>query len=68
MQGVLLAESAVLLGLHPVRMILLFFRRVVVTLLALCARQCNFYSHNFHLRFNDLTYDVVFARGLNCRR
>ena len=37
MQSVSLAESAVLFGFHSVRMILLLFRRVVVTLLALCA-------------------------------
>jgi hypothetical protein len=32
-----LAESAVLLGLDPLRMSLLIFRGIVVSLLALCA-------------------------------
>ena len=47
---VLLAESAVLLGLHPIRMVFLFLGRVVITLLALGACQCNLHSHNSHLR------------------
>ena len=32
-------------------MILFFFRHVVITLLAFCTCQCNFYSHNFHLHY-----------------
>jgi len=45
------AEFTVLLGLHPVRMCLLVFCHVVITLLAIGTRQSNFYAHNFHLRF-----------------
>ena len=44
-----LAESAVLLCLHAVRMSLLILRHVVVALLAFCACQCNLSAHDFHL-------------------
>lgn len=44
-----LAESAVLLSLHAVRMSFLILRHVVIALLALRACQCNFCAHDFHL-------------------
>jgi hypothetical protein len=43
--GVLLAESAVLVHLKSVRVVLFVLHCVVVTLFALCAGQGNFYSH-----------------------
>ena len=45
-----LAESAVLLGLHAVRMSFLILRHVVIALLAFCTCQCNLCAHDFHLR------------------
>jgi hypothetical protein len=45
-KSVLLTESAVLVHLKPVRIILLVLHRVVVSLFALCAGQCNFNSHD----------------------
>ena len=45
----LFAEWAVLLDLHPFRMILLVFGQVVVTMLAFRACQSNSCTHNFHL-------------------
>ena len=47
-----LAESAILFGLHTLRMILLFLRHVVISLLALSTCQCNSYTHNFHLHIS----------------
>jgi hypothetical protein len=44
----LVAEAAILLKLHPVGMILLFFGSVVVPLLALCAGKRNFCPHALH--------------------
>ena len=44
-----LTESAVLLGLHPVRMSLFVLGHVVITLLTFCTCQCDFCTHNFHL-------------------
>ena len=44
-----LAESAVLLGFHSVRMSLLILGHVVIALLAFCACQCDLCAHDFHL-------------------
>lgn len=41
-----LAEPAILLDLHPVRMCLLLLCRIVIALLALCTCQCNLCTHN----------------------
>jgi len=49
MCGMLFAEWAVLSDLHPLRMVLLIFGQIVVTMLAFCARQCDSRTHNFHL-------------------
>ena len=49
-----LAESAVLLSLHAVRMSLLILRHVVVALFAFSACQCNLSAHDFHLRLISL--------------
>ena len=40
------AESTIFLSLHPVRMRLLIFGGIVVTLLTFCARQCNSCTHD----------------------
>ena len=45
MDRVLLAEGAVLFHLQAVRSVLLVLDRVVVSLLALIASQCNFDAH-----------------------
>ena len=45
MKSMSLAETTVLLGLHSLGMILLFFHHVVISLLALGACQGNFYAH-----------------------
>lgn len=45
MQGVLAAETAVLLKLKSVGIVLLVFLCVIIPLLALGAGQCNFDSH-----------------------
>ena len=59
-----LAESAVLLGLHAVRMSLLILCHVVVTLLALRACQCDLCAHDFHLhlyyRSLRVAYGLIF--------
>ena len=49
MKGMLAAEPAVLLGLHPVGMKLLVLGQIVVTLLALCTCHSDLDTHNFHL-------------------
>lgn len=49
MHGMLLAESAVLLCFHTVRMSFLVLSHVVVALFAFCTCQCNFCAHDFHL-------------------
>ena len=48
-----LAESAVLLSLHSVRMSLLILGHVVVTLFAFCTCQCDLCAHDFHLHLNS---------------
>jgi hypothetical protein len=45
------AESAVLSDFHTFRVIFLLFGNVVITLLAFCTSQSDFYTHNFHLHF-----------------
>ena len=57
--GVLFAESTVFLGFHSVRVILLFFCHVVISLFAIHTCQCDLYAHDFHLRL--ITF---FAGGL----
>ena len=51
MQCVCLAESAILLCLHSLRMCFLILRHVVIPLLTFRTCQCNPYTHNFHLRY-----------------
>ena len=47
MNRVFLAEAAVLVHLKSVGVVLFVFHRVVVSLLALGAGKCDFYSHSF---------------------
>ena len=54
---VLFAESAVLLCLHSLRMVLFLFCHVVITLFAFSTCQCDFYAHDFH-------HHCVFALSL----
>ena len=49
MHGMSLAESAVLLGFHTVRMSFFVLSHVIVALFAFCTCQCNFCAHDFHL-------------------
>ena len=49
-QSMLLAESAVFLDLHTIRMIFLILGRKIITLLALRARKCDLGTHAVHLR------------------
>ena len=49
--GVLAAEAAILIELEPVRVVLLVLERIVVSLLALSARQCNLNPHDIFLPF-----------------
>ena len=44
-----MAETAVLLCLHSLRMVLFLFCHVVITLFAFSTCQCDFYAHDFHL-------------------
>ena len=48
-RGGLLAESAILLHLETVRVILFVLHGVVVSLLAFIASECDFYAHIRHL-------------------
>ena len=50
MKRVLLAESAILLDLKAIRHFLLFFHRIVVSLLAFCTSQCDSCAHDTYLR------------------
>ena len=50
MQCMGLAELAVFLCLHSVRMSLLILRRIVITLLAFGASQCDFDTHILYLQ------------------
>ena len=61
MQSVCSAESAVLLGLHAVRMSFLILCHVVVTVLAFRTLQCNSRAHNFHLAFFIFTCVLLMA-------
>ena len=54
MKSVLSAESAVFVHFKTIRIVLLVFHCVIVSLLALCALQCDFCSHiiNLHTVIN----------------
>ena len=69
MKSMSLAETTVLFGFHSVRVILLFFGHVVVTLFALRTCQCDLYAHDFHLRlfFACWTASIRMPAYLICR-
>jgi|LSQX01.3.fsa_nt_gb hypothetical protein len=54
MNSVLAAEPAILVHFQSVRVVLLVFHCVVVALLALCAGECNFDSHNGTSRCSEI--------------
>ena len=51
MHSVLAAEAAILIELQPIGVVFLVLERIVVSLLALGARQCNLNPHDFFLPF-----------------
>ncbi len=66
MHGVCLAESAVFLCFHSVRMSFLILCHVVITLFTFRTCQYNFCAHNFHLRLhsNLFLYSLFFRKFL----
>ena len=56
MNGVLPAETAILIHFQSVRIVLLVFGCVVVALLALAASQSDFNSHNGTSRFTEIFF------------
>ena len=64
-KGVFFAESAILVHLKSVRVILFVFDRVIIALFALCASQSNLYSHDgtsiLFLENFCLPHEVVFG-------
>ena len=54
MNGVLLAESAVLVHLKTIGIVLLVLHSVVVALFTLGTSQCYFYSHDGTSRFTEI--------------
>ena len=61
MEGVLAAESAVLVHFDSVGVILLVFLGVVVALLTLCAGECNLVSYTGH--FGTSCFITVHRNG-----
>ena len=62
MGSMLLAETAILVHLEPVRAVLLVLHSVVVALFALSAGQCNFHSHCLrHLHLTVCLASLVFT-------
>ena len=57
------AEPAILVHFKSVSVVFLVFHCVVVALLAFCASECNFYSHNGTSRFTELFFSRL--RGEN---
>ena len=49
MKGLLAAETAILVELKTIRIVLLVFESIVVSLLALCAGQCDLNTHGWNL-------------------
>ncbi len=63
MHSIPLAESAVLVHLHSVRMRLLVLRIVVIAMLTLRARQCDLCSHDFPPPFMIRQRNLQFLRS-----
>lgn len=75
MQGVFTTERAILVHFKSVRIILLVFLRVVITLFAFAARQCYFYScvisHDIgtsQLNLRNLSPFVCFSHRTSLRQ
>ena len=62
MKGVLTAETAILVELETIGIVLLVLERIVVSLLAFCAGKCDLYAHGFILLKDCGTIDRF--RGL----
>ena len=63
MNGVLLAERAILFELQPFGIVLLVLGRIVISLLALCAFKRNFRSvYGSHLCKNSMQKNHTIAR------
>lgn len=58
----LLAERAILLSLHSLRMKLLLFRHVVIPLLAFGTCQSNSYAHRVHLQLTIFVLSIFKAQ------
>ena len=54
MNGVLLAESAILVHFKTIGIVLLVLHGVVVALLTLRTSKCDFYSHDGTSRFTEI--------------
>jgi len=62
MNSVFAAEAAILVHLKSVRVVLFVLHRVVIALLAFCARECDFDSHKFFLPiFFVRTHKIICA-------
>ena len=59
----LLAESAVFLCLHTIRMCLLILLGIVVSVLALCAGKCNSGTHFFtsYLSYRTIDHGLIYS-------
>lgn len=51
-----LTETTILLKFHTFCVNSLVFCQIIVTLFTICTCQCDFYSHNFHLRHINLYF------------
>ena len=52
MKGVFTAETAILVELETIGIVLLVLGSVVISLFAFCANECDFHSHSVHLPVN----------------
>jgi len=59
---VLLTEPTVLVHFKSIRVILLVLHSVVVALLAFCASECDFNSHNGTSRFTEIFFAFAITR------
>jgi hypothetical protein len=62
---VLFAESAVLVHFKSVGVVLLVFHCVVVALLAFCASECDFNSHNGTSRFTEIFFSFTLRKSVS---
>ena len=57
-----LTESTILVHFESVRIVLLVFHCVVVALLAFCASECDFNSHNGTSRFTEIFFAFTLVK------